>query len=368
MSTRNYQAGDSYGIGFTVKGATGALAAADSTPVGALYHNGTADGTVTVTVTSSATGVYSATCTIPGGYSVGDRVSLLITATVGGVATGEFVDNVRLVGYPNNALPNAAASAAGGVLTVGSGSGQLAPSGGKVAATVAHSDGTDSAAALAALDALLDSGDPTRLSTHALSAAPDPIATTLPGSYGVNTLGGMVYNAWQFVSANWYYATGAITGGGASTVTFESANAPALDVSGNASITVWKTLGGQYVQSARVAAYDPTSRVATIDGSWLNIPDPTGWQYVLGWTAGEWRGILAPNALDQINTTPAAGVASNFREQLIDVWRWFYKPKAKTASGPTAGTITTLRDNSTTKTTSAYTDDGAGNETQGAAT
>lgn len=115
MSTRNFQPGDAYGVGFTVKNSAGALAAADSLPVGALYHNGTADGAVAVTVSSSATGVYQASCTIPSGYSVGDRVSLLITATIGGVATGEFIDHARLVGFPNNALPNAQAGAANGV-------------------------------------------------------------------------------------------------------------------------------------------------------------------------------------------------------------------------------------------------------------
>lgn len=96
MSSRNFAPGDAYGISFTIKNTSGALAAADSLPVGSLYRNGTADGAVTVTVASSATGIYQATCTIPVGYAIGDRVSMLITATVGGVATGDFVDHVRL--------------------------------------------------------------------------------------------------------------------------------------------------------------------------------------------------------------------------------------------------------------------------------
>lgn len=115
MSTRNFQPGDAYGIAFTVKSATGALVAADVLPVGTLYHNGVADGAVVVTITAGATGVYEASATIPGGYAAGDRVSLLVTATIGGVATGEFVDQLRLVGWPNTALPAAAAGATGGV-------------------------------------------------------------------------------------------------------------------------------------------------------------------------------------------------------------------------------------------------------------
>lgn len=104
MSSRTFAPGDSYGISFTIKNTSGALANADSLPVGAVYRNGTADGAVTVTVASSATGIYQATCTIPAGYALGDRVSMLITATVGGVATGDFVDHVRLDAQVNTRL------------------------------------------------------------------------------------------------------------------------------------------------------------------------------------------------------------------------------------------------------------------------
>lgn len=116
MSSRNFQAGDVYGISFTVKASSGALINADSLPVAAMYRNGVIDNTVTMSVTNSATGIYNATCTIPSGYAVADRVSVLVTATIGGVSTGEFVDHVRLVGYPNNALPNAQAGVAGGLV------------------------------------------------------------------------------------------------------------------------------------------------------------------------------------------------------------------------------------------------------------
>lgn len=129
MSTRNFQPGDAYGCGFTTKSATGALADADATPTAAISRNGTVDGAVAVTVTRNSTGDYSAACTLPGGYSPGDRVSLKVLATIGGVATGEYIDHVRLVGWPN------AVGSAGSLLTSGTGAGQLNPSGGAVPVT-----------------------------------------------------------------------------------------------------------------------------------------------------------------------------------------------------------------------------------------
>ncbi len=139
MSTRSFQPGDSYGITFVVRSSTGLLINADSLPTGSIYRGqgGSAaalDGAVTVTIANLSTGVYSVVATIPSGYAIGDRVSLLIGYSVGGTASGGFADHLRLVGYPNNALPNAAAGAAGGVLSFGTGTGQVNPTAGVVAA------------------------------------------------------------------------------------------------------------------------------------------------------------------------------------------------------------------------------------------
>jgi hypothetical protein len=114
-SGRLFKPGDAWGLPVTGKNATGALANADATPVCTVYRNGTADGTVTVTVTNPSTGQYALSCTIPSGYAAGDRVSFLLTAAYGGVSTGEFVEHVRLVQWSVTALPNAAAGGAGGV-------------------------------------------------------------------------------------------------------------------------------------------------------------------------------------------------------------------------------------------------------------
>lgn len=101
MSTRSFQNGDTYGKIFTTKNVTGALANADSGggPTGTLYRNEAADGTVTVTITNLGTGIYSATCTIPSGYSVGDRIEIFVALTISGIATGESIDAFRLVGF-----------------------------------------------------------------------------------------------------------------------------------------------------------------------------------------------------------------------------------------------------------------------------
>jgi hypothetical protein len=130
MSTSIWQANDSYVTNFTITSATGALVNADSLPAGALYRNGPVDGAVTVTVTNQATGIYSAACTIPVGYAIGDKIDILITATISSIATGAIIDRFRLTGFPNNAFPNAATGTAGAVLTSGTGTAQLSTTSG----------------------------------------------------------------------------------------------------------------------------------------------------------------------------------------------------------------------------------------------
>lgn len=70
---------------FGISGSTGAATNADSTPTLAVYRNGILDSGVSVTVTNPSTGEYTFTFTIPGGYALGDLVSVRATATVGGI-------------------------------------------------------------------------------------------------------------------------------------------------------------------------------------------------------------------------------------------------------------------------------------------
>ena len=59
------------------------------------------------------------------------------------------------------------------------------------------------------------------------------------------------------------------------------------------------------------------------------------------------------------------GVADTWPKMVVQTWRRFFKKAAKDAN---TGEIYTYADNGTTvRTTQSYTDDGAGNETQGAA-
>jgi hypothetical protein len=70
---------------FGISGATGAATNADATPTLAVYRNGVLDSGVGVTVLNPATGEYSFTFVIPGGYALGDVVSVRATATVAGI-------------------------------------------------------------------------------------------------------------------------------------------------------------------------------------------------------------------------------------------------------------------------------------------
>jgi len=74
---------------------------------------------------------------------------------------------------------------------------------------------------------------------------------------------------------------------------------------------------------------------------------------------------LASSGLDAISTTAPAGVASNYREMMVQLWRRFFKKSAKAASGTTLKTY--ADDGTTVITTQTWSDDGANNETLGAA-
>jgi hypothetical protein len=94
-----YKPGNAFTASFTVASSTGAATDADTLPTGVLYRNGAADTDVTVTITNQATGVYKLACTIPSGYSAGDVISVLISASVAGVAVKQFVAETRLVAF-----------------------------------------------------------------------------------------------------------------------------------------------------------------------------------------------------------------------------------------------------------------------------
>lgn len=144
---------------------TGVATNADSTPTGTLYVNGTADA-ASVTVTNVATGIYKAAVTLPT-LAVGDVVDLRIAATVSSVADTEIIwsdtkdlvidsagltdANVVKLGPSGSGTTQTARDIGASVLlSVGTGSGQVNLSSGKVPATIAAGDlATDSITAAA---------------------------------------------------------------------------------------------------------------------------------------------------------------------------------------------------------------------------
>jgi hypothetical protein len=95
------------------------------------------------------------------------------------------------------------------------------------------------------------------------------------------------------------------------------------------------------------------------------IVDDTGTAGVVVAAASKTGYALASTGLDAIAVTAPSGVATTFPGMVVQLWRRFFKRAVKDA---TAATITTFADNGTTVvTTQAITDDGAGNEVQGAA-
>lgn len=73
---------------------------------------------------------------------------------------------------------------------------------------------------------------------------------------------------------------------------------------------------------------------------------------------------VASAGLDAVSTTAPAGVASTFREMVVQLWRRFFKGSAKTYSGSGAGSVKTFADDGTTPlTTQAFTETSGTNGT-----
>lgn len=87
-----YRPGDAYYREFTLTSPGGALVNADSLPTATANHNGANDATFVLSITNMATGVYKVTGTIPVGYTGGDVVNVVLSATIGGVNTGSVID------------------------------------------------------------------------------------------------------------------------------------------------------------------------------------------------------------------------------------------------------------------------------------
>lgn len=94
-----YKPGDTYIGEFTTQRAdSGAATDADALPSALLAHNGSDDASVTLTVAAVDTGRYKLSGTIPGSYTAGDKVQIVASATVNGVAGKAVIDSFVLDG------------------------------------------------------------------------------------------------------------------------------------------------------------------------------------------------------------------------------------------------------------------------------
>lgn len=121
-----------------------------------------------------------------------------------------------------------------------------------------------------------------------------------------------------------------------------------LDVSATGEAGVdWANVGSPTTTVGLTGTTISTSQaVASVSGavgSVTTVTDKTGYK-------------LASDGLDSVSTTAPSGVASNFREMLVQVWRRFFK---RTVNNKSALTIATYRDDGTTvATTQSYTTSG----------
>lgn len=69
---------------FVINTSAGSIVNPDSPPTGTLIRNGE-DSIVSVSLVNKATGVYTASCTIPETYRTGDNLQIRIDAVVSGV-------------------------------------------------------------------------------------------------------------------------------------------------------------------------------------------------------------------------------------------------------------------------------------------
>jgi hypothetical protein len=103
-------------------------------------------------------------------------------------------------------------------------------------------------------------------------------------------------------------------------------------------------------------------KVDTVDTVVDAILADTGTDGVVVAAASKTGYALASTGLDSINTTAPSGVASNFREMIVQTWRRFFKKSALTST-----TLTTYADDGTTPITTQTASDDGSVQTLGAA-
>jgi hypothetical protein len=126
------------------------------------------------------------------------------------------------------------------------------------------------------------------------------------------------------------------------------------------------TVAEMTARTLATADYATASALATVDTVVDSILDDTGTAGVVVASGSKAGYSLAATGLDAIAVTAPTGVATTFPTMVVQLWRRFFRKVVKDAG---TATIKTYADDGTTVvTTQTIADDGASNETQGAAT
>ena len=258
------------------KNSSGELTAPTVGPAGALYVNGVANA-ASVTVTGSNPYAWSVTLPV---LAPGDIVSLYMTATLAGFPTGGVIArdtaDTKLVSDLNDAA--------------------VAPTVGDVASAVWTSVDRQ----LTALDEDVTTID---LDATAVGSVTGDVGGNVVGSVGsvAGDVGGNVVGSVASVTG----AVGSVTG----------------DVGGNVVGSVASVTGAVGSVTGDVGG--------NVVGSVASVTGAVGSVTVVSDKAGY---ALASTGLDAVSTTAPAGVAGNFREMIVQLWRRQFKKATMTAT------------------------------------
>lgn len=197
-------------------------------------------------------------------------------------------------------LPTALAGASGGVITQGTGTAQLDVSGGVAKA------------------------DLTKIKTYALVETAGQIAYAFQTFFNVATPTGTVNSLPNAVPGA---GNGLLIAGSNAATTFATLDVTAAFTTGAVTVGGSLSVTGATILSGAVTASNASNNIVGVK--------------------------LHSAGLDSISTTAPSGVASNYREMMVQLWRRFFKKTVKSASGLT---IKTYADDGTTViTTQTYT-------------
>jgi predicted small secreted protein len=281
----------------------------------------------------------------PGVYKVvmtATEAQCQVGTLCGKSSTANVVILPSTVSFEN--LPTASPAAAGGLPTVGTGSGQLNPSGGSmpVSGTVVLAAATHTGAVIPTVTAVTNgvtvgtNNDKTGYQLAATTHTGAVIPTVTAVTNGVTVTTNNDKTGYQLAATT---HTGAII----PTVTSVS-NAVTVGTNND------KT-GYQLAATTHTGAVIPTVTAVTNTVT-ASVSDKTGFK-------------LASDGLDTISTAAPAGPATNFRQMVVQTWRRFFMRTTKAATG---NTIKTYADDGTTViTTQTWSDDNAGTQTMSAA-